>query len=303
VNALPTERDLPPAAQVELRARVVDAVGRPAPTRRWIPVAAAAALAAVVAGATVAVSVADRGEGAAPAAPPSASSVPAPSTPGPTPSATISLAGKPRVLSLGLKRIAVNATLQTQVERTCNFHAPVRLAVRAWFGTIAAVAPGMDAFGCGFGADGGPAPGGAGSYTGTYPSSPTNSPLRATGFVEAPLAEGLFLSQTQGKVTSAVSRVTLTYQGQTVDAVVGNGVFIGGAQLQYGPARPLPTQAAPSGTVSGMPNPLPEPDIRAYDTDGRLLYRYADTGIQVDDTGRGDVSCARGPGRCRYPWP
>ena len=56
MNALPAERDLPPAARDAARARAVAAVTRPAaPSRRWVPLAAAAGLAAVVAGSTVAV--------------------------------------------------------------------------------------------------------------------------------------------------------------------------------------------------------------------------------------------------------
>jgi hypothetical protein len=303
VNALPTERDLPPAARDALRARAVDAVRHPArPPRRWVPLAAAAALAAVVAGSVVAVALTDRDSGPA-AGPPSATPV----TPGPTarsasPSPTpIDLSGPPRFVSLGMTRIAVDSRLQGLVNSACGFHgAKVRLAVTMRYSTMAIVAPGADAFGCGLAADGGPGLGGAGSYTPQLPSSPMVAPVRTDGLAEQAVAEGLFLSTLQGKVTSDVRRVTLTYDGHVLDATVGNGVYVGGALIQYGPSRPLPRTPDRS-TPHGLPNPPAEPTVRAYDANGTLLYQW--DRAEVDATGRGDVSCAKGPGNCRYPWP
>lgn len=297
MNTLPTERDLPPAAREAARARAVAAVTAPAArSGRWVPVAAAAALAAVVGGTTVAVSLAG---GDPSPAPPAASHSASPSA---SASATPDFAGPPRVLPLGMSRVSPGARLQTQVDQGCGFHgAKIRLAVRMRFSTVAVVAPGADAFACGLGPNGEPALGGAGSYSPQLPASPMNAPVRSDGIAEGPVAPGLILSTIQGKVTRDVRRVTLTYVGHALDATVGNGVYYGGALIQYGPSRPLPTTPADPGSSTGFPNPPPEPIIRAYDAHGTLLYEWDKP--QVDDTGRGDVSCAKGPGRCRYPWP
>jgi hypothetical protein len=62
MTMLPTERDLPAAAHAETRARLVATAAEPPParTRRWVPLASAAAVVALVAGAAGAVALADR---------------------------------------------------------------------------------------------------------------------------------------------------------------------------------------------------------------------------------------------------
>jgi hypothetical protein len=78
MTSLPPERDLPEAARTATRARIVTAAAsRPDRSRRWVPIAAAAALAAVVAGSAVGVSL-TRGA-AVPPVPAAASTSPAPS--------------------------------------------------------------------------------------------------------------------------------------------------------------------------------------------------------------------------------
>lgn len=85
MTILPAERDLPPAARGAARTRVVAAVAQPPATpRRWMPVAAAAAVVALVG---AAVAVADRTTGTAPV-PPAATSA-RPPAPTPIPPATI----------------------------------------------------------------------------------------------------------------------------------------------------------------------------------------------------------------------
>jgi Sigma-70 region 2 len=256
-----------------------------------------------VAGAAVAVASTDR---PAPAAPPASRPVVpsyGPETTYPPAPTNPSYATPPRVITLQMDRIPVDSALQAQIAATCSFHAPIRLAVRTPYSRIAVIAPGTDAFACGLAPDGGPGLGGAGSYRGTSPTSPMVAPVRTDGLAEQAVAENLFASVIQGKVISAVRRVTLTYDGHTVDATVGNGVYVGGALMQYGPDRPLPTATEDSsGVPGGLPNPLPEPVVRAYDAHGTLLYRWDRADI-VDGGGHGDVSCAKGPGRCRYAWP
>jgi hypothetical protein len=279
VNTVPAERDLPPAARDTARARAVAAVEhRSAGTRRWLPVAAAAALAVVVAGTTVAVSLAHDQQPPATAPPPVR-------TASPSPSAAPTGAGPVQVDPLRMTRISPDATLQAQVG-DCGYGfrgARIRLAVRTPYSTLAVVAPGADAFACGVADEGG-----SGSYTPQLPSSPMAAPVRSTGPAETPVAAGLALSTVEGKVTAGVRRVTLTYAGHVLDATLGNGVYVGGAVLRYHPG--------------GLgPRPLPEPVIRAYDANGRLLYEYDRP--EVDAAGRGDVSCPDGPGNCRYPWP
>jgi hypothetical protein len=111
VSTLPTERDLPPAAREAARARVVEAVNRRSPSRRWIPLAAAAGLTAVVAGAAVTVAVTRDG------APQVAEPAPTPSrsaTPSTTPSATPSTAPSPRSAFTPIPKRTV-ATVPTMV--------------------------------------------------------------------------------------------------------------------------------------------------------------------------------------------
>jgi hypothetical protein len=170
------------------------------------------------------------------------------------------------------------------------------------YARLAVLSPGEEAITCSLPApDNSQSLGGSGSATGYSAASPVPSPVRYEGVSEAALGEGTFLSTTQGKVTSAVRRLTLTYGHQTVDAVIGNGVFFGGAILQYGPSRPVPDTVSGLPDSSIFPNPLPEPTVRGYDAAGKLLYDSTD--MVEDRSGRGDVSCAKGPGKCRYPWP
>jgi hypothetical protein len=109
VSNLPTERDLPPAAREATRARVVEAVGRRSPSRRWVPLAAAAGLTAVVAGAAVAVASRGAPQVAEPRPTPSA-----PATPSATSSRTPSPAPSPRSAFTPIPKRTV-ATVPTMV--------------------------------------------------------------------------------------------------------------------------------------------------------------------------------------------
>jgi hypothetical protein len=293
VNTLPTDRDLPPARRAELRADLLDAVAHRPPSRRWVPLAAAAALVAVVGGATVAVSNHDRG---APTTGVAGTRTPA--TPTPTDRNDYT------VVPLGLTRFTPDAATRAVVAAcgpSFNLE-PIRLAVEMRYGRLALLSPGEEAISCSLPKPGTANPlGGTGSATGYGAASPVPSPVRYEGASGSVLGEGTFLSTTQGKVTAAVKRLTLTYGHQTVDAVMGNGVFVGGAILKYRGSPPLPRTVPENARSSYSPNPLPEPTVRGYDAAGTLIYDSTD--MVEDRAGRGDLSCAKGPGRCRYPWP
>jgi hypothetical protein len=270
VNTLPTERDLPPATREALRARVVELakVRVPGPRfRRWLPAAAAAGLAAVIAGSAVAVSA---GRTVAPSAPAGTATSPSP-------------AGDPRIMPLEqVTRVEADARLQAQVDDLCLWHrSRVLLAVRTPWDTIAVGAPGATAFACAVLPDGNPGPGGSGVVLPPGARSPLPAP--ATADAGGSSGQGVWLSTFSGKVTRQVRRVILTFpDGRTMAATVGNGVYVAVVRVRL-------EDGGPSVRFVGEQMPV----TRAYGGDGTLLW----------DSRRGDLSCAKGPGRCRYPWP
>jgi hypothetical protein len=208
VNALPTERDLPPGARDAARTRLVAAVAAPPVRRRWVPAAAAAAV-LVVAGAAVGVAaVGGREQGR-------------PGGAEPTPSAT----GAPAELT----RAELLAVCQAQLDRYPGSPGPVRARalLRDRLGYVLAFGNARKDGYCTLGPRG--EPGGVGTSTPAHP--PETDPVvevfswasgELNGEASPPRSFVVY-----GLVGPQVTRVVVNWAGgRPVEAAVGDGMFV-----------------------------------------------------------------------------
>jgi hypothetical protein len=261
VNTLPTERDLPPAAREALRARVVDAVGHAPPLRRWVPLAAAAALAAVVCGTAVTVAVARGGPGRT-------------ADPAPTATATASRTASPRPTPrfTPIPKRTGPATAATMVADCATYArnsmgdlvqdespAHLKLLLHDRYGyLIEIVTRRMDATcdmsptGTVLNGSGGSRDPGLGSELG-YVIRPGIA-IEVTAYGSDNPAKRIWGAFAAGHVRKGVARVVVTWRGRPpVTAVLDGPFFI--ARI----------------AVPGEPGPLPPGSAVAYDAAGNEL--------------------------------